>query len=164
VRSSETRTHALVVVARGARSYLAILPARMLDIPVQPEDTQVATAKKKTKKTKKPSGNQPHLDLQTELKRICGVDLTSIDGIDVMTARHTSVHQVGHRPIQGAAKRKGQNGVVGREHRDGGPEYAGVETGEQPRNFPPVWRHEVSVPQILPDRKRRSSLLLEIPG
>ena len=50
--------------------------------------------KKKTKKTKKPSGNQPHLDLKTELKRICGVDLTSIDGIDVMTAL-TIVSEIG---------------------------------------------------------------------
>jgi transposase len=59
--------------------YLASLPARMLDMPSQPEGTQAATPKKKTKKAKKPSGNQPHLDLKTELKRICGVDLTSID-------------------------------------------------------------------------------------
>src|SRR5580704_6116138 len=63
----------------------------MLDIPAQPE---AATPKQKTKKTKKPSGNQPQLDLKTELKRICGVDLTSIDGIDVMTAL-TIVSEIG---------------------------------------------------------------------
>jgi hypothetical protein len=79
---------------RKLEGYLASLPARMLDIPVQPEDTQAATPKKKTKKAKRPRGNQPHLDLKTELKRICGVDLTSIDGIDVMTAL-TIVSEIG---------------------------------------------------------------------
>jgi hypothetical protein len=39
----------------------------MLDILVQPENTQAATPKKKkTKKEKRPRGNQPHLDLKTE--------------------------------------------------------------------------------------------------
>ena len=79
---------------RKLEGYLASLPARMLDIPAQPEDTQAATPNKKAKKTKKPSGNQPHMDLKTELKRICGVDLTSIDGIDVMTAL-TIVSEIG---------------------------------------------------------------------
>lgn len=74
--------------------YLASLPARMLDIPAQPEGAPAATPKKKTKKGKKPTGNQPHLDLETELKRICGVNLTSIDGIDVMTAL-TIVSEIG---------------------------------------------------------------------
>jgi hypothetical protein len=73
---------------------LDIPPARMLDIPTQPESALAATPTKKTKKAKKPSGNQPHLDLKTELKRICGVDLTVIDGIDVMTAL-TIVSEIG---------------------------------------------------------------------
>ncbi len=34
----------------------------------------------------KPRGNAPRFDLRSELYRIAGVDLTSIDGIDVMTA------------------------------------------------------------------------------
>jgi transposase len=75
-------------------NYLANLPARMLDIPTQPENEPTATPEKKAKKARKPSGNQPHLDLETELKRICGVDLTSIDGIDVMTAL-TIVSEIG---------------------------------------------------------------------
>jgi transposase len=74
--------------------YLASLPARMLDIPTQPEGAQAATPQKKRKKAKKPCGNQPHLDLSKELKRVCGVDLTSIDGIDVMTAL-TIVSEIG---------------------------------------------------------------------
>jgi transposase len=74
--------------------YLASLPARMLDIPGQSEGAPAATSKKKPKKVKKPTGNQPHLELEAELKRICGVDLTSIDGIDVMTAL-TIVSEIG---------------------------------------------------------------------
>lgn len=79
---------------RKLEGYLASLPTRVLDIPAQPKAALAATQKKKTKKAKKPSGNQPHLDLKTELKRICGVDLTSIDGIDVMTAL-TIVSEIG---------------------------------------------------------------------
>ena len=75
-------------------NYLANLPARMLDIPTPPESALAATPEKRAKKAKKPTGNQPHLDLETELKRICGVDLTSIDGIDVMTAL-TIVSEIG---------------------------------------------------------------------
>jgi transposase len=78
---------------RKLETYLASLPARMLDVPTQQEGAQEATPKKK-KKAKKPSGNEPPLDLATELKRICGVDLTSIDGIDVMTAL-TIVSEIG---------------------------------------------------------------------
>ena len=74
--------------------YLASLPARTLGIPAQPEGAPAANPKKKTEKAKKPSGNQPHPDLETEPKRICGVDLTSIDGIDVMTAL-TIVSEIG---------------------------------------------------------------------
>jgi transposase len=79
---------------RKLEGYLGSLPTRMLDIPVQPEGALAGTSKKKTKKAKKPSGNQPHLELKTELNRICGVDLTSIDGIDVMTAL-TIVSEIG---------------------------------------------------------------------
>jgi transposase len=40
---------------------------------------------KKTRKNQ--SRNEPTIDLKAELKRICGVDLTSIDGINVITAQ-----------------------------------------------------------------------------
>src|SRR5215471_384650 len=43
---------------------------------------------------KKTRRNQPTVDLATELKRICGVDLTSIDGIDVITAQ-TILSEIG---------------------------------------------------------------------
>jgi transposase len=52
---------------------------------------------RKTKKTNKPGGkNTPAsaLNLNEELKRICGVDLTSIDGIDVVTAQ-TVISEIG---------------------------------------------------------------------
>jgi transposase len=78
---------------RQLENYLASLPARTLDISARPEGAQEATTKKK-KKMKKPSGNEPKLELATELKRICGVDLTSIDGINVMTAL-TIVSEIG---------------------------------------------------------------------
>jgi transposase len=41
----------------------------------------------KTQRTQKPPKNQPQFDLRRELHRIFGVDLTRIDGIDVMTAQ-----------------------------------------------------------------------------
>src|SRR3984893_9316764 len=73
--------------------YLASLPTRILEVPAQPESAPAVTPKKK-KKAKKPQGNEPQLDLKVELKRICGVDLTSIDGINVMTAQ-TIVSEIG---------------------------------------------------------------------
>jgi transposase len=78
---------------RKLERYLASLPTRILDVPAQPEGAPAVTPKKK-KKAKKPQGNEPQLDLKVELKRICGVDLTSIDGINVMTAQ-TIVSEIG---------------------------------------------------------------------
>src|SRR6266498_1411214 len=65
--------------------YLVSLPTRMLAIPAESNDAP-QTAAQKRKKAKKPRGNEPRTDMKEELKRICGVDLTSIDGINVMTA------------------------------------------------------------------------------
>ena len=73
--------------------YLASLPARMLDIPARPEGA-LETALQKRKKARKPRNNEPRMDLKVELKRICGVDLTSIDGIKAMTA-FTVISEVG---------------------------------------------------------------------
>jgi transposase len=77
-------------------TYLAMLPARVITVTDQPDlqpEAVSATAKKR-KRPKKPRGNAPALDLPAELKRISGVDLTSIDGIDVMTAQ-TIVAELG---------------------------------------------------------------------
>jgi len=51
------------------------------------------TPTKKTK-IKKPAKNAPRFDLGSELQRVTGVDLTRIDGIDVMTAQ-TLLSEVG---------------------------------------------------------------------
>ena len=48
----------------------------------------------KRKKTKQISKNAPQFDLTSELERITGVDLTRIDGIDVMTSQ-TVLSEVG---------------------------------------------------------------------
>jgi transposase len=48
----------------------------------------------KSKRVKKPKGNAPRFDLGTELHRITGVDLTLIDGIDVLTAQ-TLLSEIG---------------------------------------------------------------------
>jgi hypothetical protein len=51
--------------------------------PVEPAPPAAGTRKKRNRK--KTSRNQPNFDLATELKRVAGVDLTRIDGIQVMT-------------------------------------------------------------------------------
>src|ERR1700730_11110101 len=56
-------------------------------IPLQPEEEH------KRKKTK-PAKNAPRFELRSELQRISGVDLTRIDGIDVMVAQ-TLISEVG---------------------------------------------------------------------
>ena len=46
------------------------------------------------KRIHKPKGNAPRFDLGTELERITGVDLTRIDGIDVLTSQ-TLISEIG---------------------------------------------------------------------
>jgi transposase len=73
--------------------YLASLPARTLEIPALAK-TAPETPAQKRKKVRKPRDNEPRMDLKVELKRICGVDLTSLDGVNVMTA-FTVISEVG---------------------------------------------------------------------
>jgi hypothetical protein len=73
--------------------YLASLPARTLEIPAASK-TAPETAVQKRKKARKPRDNEPRMDMKVELKRICGVDLTSIDGVSVMTA-FTVISEIG---------------------------------------------------------------------
>jgi transposase len=73
--------------------YLASLPPRTLEIPVPPQTAPETTVQKR-KKARKPRDNEPRMDLKAELKRICGVDLTSIDGVNVITA-FTVISEVG---------------------------------------------------------------------
>jgi transposase len=58
----------------------------------QPAGTAMAPAR--PKRIHKPKGNAPRFDLGTELHRITGVDLTRIDGIDVLTAQ-TLISEIG---------------------------------------------------------------------
>lgn len=66
-------------------SYVQQLPTRSI-----PHDSasvaKPSAAKQRSKRTKR-KGNAPKFDLAGELKRLMGVDLTMIDGIDVMTAQ-----------------------------------------------------------------------------
>lgn len=57
-----------------------------------PQEAPAAGRKKKA--NKKPKGNAPAFDLAGQLNRVVGVDLTRIDGIDVMTAQ-TVIAEVG---------------------------------------------------------------------
>lgn len=50
---------------------------------VPPQPTEAEPKRKKTK----PAKNAPRFELHSELQRITGVDLTRIDGIDVMVAQ-----------------------------------------------------------------------------
>jgi transposase len=74
--------------------YLVSLPVRPRGDAPTPSKGAPDTPAKKRKKTRKPRGNEPQLDLQAERERVCGVDLTSIDGIRVMTA-FTVISEVG---------------------------------------------------------------------
>jgi transposase len=81
---------------RKLQSFLASLPTRTLERPGPSGEARAATAPQQKKARKKPKTrrNEPTIDLKAELKRICGVDLTTIDGIDVITAQ-TIVSEVG---------------------------------------------------------------------
>ena len=81
---------------RQLESFLASLPARTLERPCQSVEARTAATPPEKKARKKPKArrNEPTIDLKAELKRICGVDLTSIDGIDVITAQ-TVLSEVG---------------------------------------------------------------------
>jgi len=72
--------------------YLAQWPTPTIDGESQPAPQP--GPQKKAKRASKPRGNTPAFDLKGELRRIVGVDLTSIDGIDVMTAQ-TIVSEIG---------------------------------------------------------------------
>lgn len=55
---------------------------------------QPSPAKQRAKRWKRRKGNAPAFDLASELQRVIGVDLTVIDGVDVMTAQ-TILSEVG---------------------------------------------------------------------
>jgi transposase len=71
---------------------MAELPAREVEAAVVAAEAAGKPAGKKRPSKKRK--NVPRFDLQAELQRVCGVDLTSIDGIDIMTAQ-TIVAELG---------------------------------------------------------------------
>jgi transposase len=81
---------------RRLKGYLAELPSRSCP-PAEPEaaaPTEENPKRKRKLRNRKPRKNEPSFDLQAELNRICGVDLSTIDGVDVMTI-HTWVSELG---------------------------------------------------------------------
>jgi len=75
------------------QTLMAELPMREAPaaVPAVEDGVKLPVRKKKSTRNKK---NLPRFDLKAELQRVCGVDLTSIDGIDVMTAQ-TVVAELG---------------------------------------------------------------------
>jgi len=75
------------------QTLMAELPMREAPAaaPAVEDGAKLPGRKKKSTRNKK---NLPRFDLKAELQRVCGVDLTSIDGIDVMTAQ-TVVAELG---------------------------------------------------------------------
>lgn len=88
---------------RQLQTYLAALPARPVAEPEDPASSAPPPDKTQGKPTpgrtirkkKRPSRNAPRsFDLAAELTRICGVDATRIEGVDVMTVQ-TVVAELG---------------------------------------------------------------------
>ena len=74
------------------QQYMTALPGREpveLEIP-----SQESKQEKKKNRARKPRKNQPAFDLQAELQRVCGVNLASLPGVDVMTIQ-TFVAELG---------------------------------------------------------------------
>lgn len=69
------------------QKYMEALPERKLEVAVdsQAEEIWKKSRKKQRQNTKRK--NQPKFELRRELERVMGVDLTRIDGIEVMTAQ-----------------------------------------------------------------------------
>jgi hypothetical protein len=72
-------------------SFASVAPAAAAPVTSLPGDDQPKKARAKHKKLAK---NAPRFNLEQELQRVAGVDLTRIDGIDVMVAQ-TIIAEVG---------------------------------------------------------------------
>jgi len=83
-------------------SYLAALPSRTIPQPTSPAtEAQMPPAgsvekspSRKNRSGGKPRKNEPKFDLSSELTRVCGVNLATLDGVDVMTIQ-TFVSELG---------------------------------------------------------------------
>ena len=79
------------------QALLAALPqgeVRGTDVQTEAPVVRESVKVKQNRKKSRADGNAPRFDLKAELKRVCGVNLTSIDGIDIMTAQ-TIVAELG---------------------------------------------------------------------
>lgn len=65
------------------QKYLAVLP----DGKMAEATPLLGSGKKKRSQSKQPRKNEPNFNLKAELHRLFGVDLTGIDGIEVVTAQ-----------------------------------------------------------------------------
>ncbi len=84
---------------RELEAHLQRFAAKLPPTPSSPTPTATPTGPsntptRRTKRNKKPQGHAPQFDLRRELQRISGVDLTRIDGIDVVVAQ-TIISEVG---------------------------------------------------------------------
>lgn len=78
----------LAACDRELAKYTAAVASRELpEPPALPEGAALLPAAKPTRRAKARSKNRPGFDLAAELHRTMGVDLTRIDGIDVLTAQ-----------------------------------------------------------------------------
>lgn len=78
----------MVACDEELQKYTAALASREIVVPQDlPENATVLPAKKRRRRSKTVRKNEPGFDLAGELHRILGVDLTRIDGIDVITAQ-----------------------------------------------------------------------------
>lgn len=64
--------------------YLALLPDRKVDVAVDEKAEAEWQASRKKQRQKTQRKNQPSFNLRGELERILGVDVTRVEGIDVM--------------------------------------------------------------------------------
>jgi hypothetical protein len=73
---------------RELKKYIAEVPSReIIEKHDLPKDASALPSSKSASRSKTRRKGQPGFDLATELQRTFGVDLTRIDGIDVITAQ-----------------------------------------------------------------------------
>jgi hypothetical protein len=87
------------------QKYLAVLPSRQIAPAERPGagpapegtaagDPDQQPERGRKKRRNKPRKNEPQFDFHAELARVCGVDVTTVDGLDVMTVQ-TFVAELG---------------------------------------------------------------------
>lgn len=87
VESYQFARQQILACDRKLESYLKVLPTRQVEITLPPTGSSPATAFK-AEKVPRQRGNTPDIPgLREELVRICGVDLTTIDGISIITGQ-----------------------------------------------------------------------------